>query len=56
MDSQNYPITTLIPQRPPFVMVDCVLSCEDADAVTQFTVRPDNILLDGDFLSASGLI
>ena len=56
MDSQNYPITTLIPQRPPFVMVDCVLSCEDADAVTQFTVRPDNILLDGDFLSASGII
>ena len=56
MDSQHYSITTLIPQRPPFVMVDCVLSCEDADAVTQLTVRQDNILLDGEFLSASGII
>lgn len=57
MDLQNLSITSLIPQRPPFVMVDQVLSCEGLDAVTQLTVREDNILLDeGMHLSASGII
>jgi predicted hotdog family 3-hydroxylacyl-ACP dehydratase len=53
---QDIPITTLIPQRPPFVMVDRVLSCDDTDAVTEFVIRPDNIFLDDNRLATSGMI
>ena len=47
---------TLIPQRPPFVMVDRVLSCDMEDAVTEFAVSEENILLDDGQLSAAGII
>lgn len=50
------PITSLIPQRPPFVMVDKVLSCDEADAVIQFEVREDNIFLDDMKLAPAGII
>lgn len=53
---QDIPITTLIPQRPPFVMVDRVLSCDKTDAVTDFLIREDNIFLDGETLATSGMI
>ena len=56
MDFSRLPITSLIPQRPPFVMVDRVVSCDDVDAVTQFCIREDNIFLDGQELEATGLI
>lgn len=56
MDLREIPITSLIPQRPPFVMVDYVESCDMVDAVTKFTVRPDNIFLDDGLLSSSGII
>jgi predicted hotdog family 3-hydroxylacyl-ACP dehydratase len=49
-------ITTLIPQRPPFVMVDRVLSCDATDAVTDFLIRPGNIFLDDGMLSPAGMI
>ena len=56
MDWQNIPITDLIPQRPPFVMVDKVLSCDNTDAITEFVVREDNIFLDDMKLSPAGII
>lgn len=56
MDWQSIPITSLIPQRPPFVMVDRVLSCDKRNAVTEFVVREDNIFLDEMLLSAAGII
>lgn len=56
MDFSSLPITSLIPQRPPFVMVDRVVSCDAVDAVTEFGVREDNIFLDGRELSATGII
>ena len=37
-------------------MVDQVLTHGEADAVVQFVVRPDNLLLDGDLFSAAGII
>jgi predicted hotdog family 3-hydroxylacyl-ACP dehydratase len=49
-------MTSLIPQRPPFMMVDKILSCDDTDAVTEFLVRQDNILLDGNQLSSAGIV
>ena len=56
MDWQNIPITDLIPQRHPFVMVDKVLSCDNTNAVTEFVVREDNIFLDDMKLSPAGII
>ena len=55
---EEIPVTRLIRQRPPFVMVDCLRSCDTAGVVTQLTVRPDNMFLDGDgiTLSAPGII
>lgn len=56
MDWKSIPITTLIPQRPPFVMVDRVTTFNDVDAITELTVREDNIFVDGGQLSAAGII
>lgn len=56
MDWPNIPITSLIPQRPPFVMVDRIISFDPANAVTEFTIRKDNIFLDEGKLSPAGII
>ena len=56
MQFQDVPITQLIPQRPPFVMVDRIVSCDVTDAVAEFTVREDNIFLDDMLLSPAGII
>ncbi len=56
MDYKDIPITRLIPQRSPFVMVDRVLSCDMTDAVTEFVVREDNIFLDDMTLAPTGII
>lgn len=56
MQFQDVPITQLIPQRQPFVMVDRIVSCDATDAVAEFTVREDNIFLDDNLLSAAGII
>ena len=53
---QEYDILTLLPQRPPMVMVDRLLHCDPVVTETEFTVREDNILADGGRLSACGLI
>jgi predicted hotdog family 3-hydroxylacyl-ACP dehydratase len=56
MELDQFEMTSLIPQRPPFMMVDKILSCDDTDAVTEFFVRQDNILLDGNKLSSAGIV
>lgn len=53
---RDIPILELIPQRPPFVMVDCLTSCDATDAATEFTVRADNIFLDDGLLASAGVI
>lgn len=49
-------VLSLIPQRPPFVMIDNLLSCNDDDASTDLMVRSDNIFVDNGKLSATGLL
>lgn len=49
-------ILSLIPQRPPFVMVDRLVSCNFDDVTTELTVSEDNILVDDGKLSATGLM
>jgi len=56
MDCTKIPIIDLIPQRAPFLMVDRLLSCDFTDAMTEFTVRGDNILVEGEQLSPAGLM
>jgi len=51
------PILELIPQRPPFVMVDKLTFFEGKIAKTQFSITADNIMLsDNGTLSAGGII
>ena len=57
MEIRDIPIRKLIPQRPPFLLVDRVLSCNQADAVTEFLVSEGHLLLDDDqTLSVAGII
>lgn len=53
---QDIDITTLIPQRRPFVMVDRVERSEEKDTFTSFLVREDCLFVDDGQLSSSGLI
>ena len=53
---QGIPITDLIPQRPPMVMVDRVLHSSREDTETVFEIREDNILLEDGHLTMAGLI
>ncbi|MFS2190328.1 3-hydroxyacyl-ACP dehydratase [Mucilaginibacter sp. Mucisp84] len=48
-------ILTLIPQRPPFVMVDELVSSTDDTTVTTLLVLPDNTLVSDGELSEAGL-
>ena len=48
-------ILPFIPQRPPFVMVDSLLYCDETTARTAFTVRADNIFVEEGELREPGL-
>ena len=56
MNFKDIPIAQLIPQRPPFVMVDRVVSCEADTAETEFDITEDNIFLEGGHLQPAGII
>lgn len=49
-------ILTLIPQRPPFVMVDRLEHCDERVTVTTFLVRSDNLFLHQGRLTTPGLV
>ena len=49
-------IDTYIPQRPPFVFIDTVLTVDAEQAVTQFTIPADCPLVTGGVLPLSGLM
>lgn len=49
-------ILSLIPQRPPFVMVDKLVCCNDKDATTELTVREDNLFVENGELTALGIV
>ncbi len=48
-------IMGIIPQRPPFVMIDRLLRFSECDTVTLFVVRPDNMMVDNGRLNACAL-
>jgi predicted hotdog family 3-hydroxylacyl-ACP dehydratase len=49
-------ILQLIPQKPPFVMVDSLLEYTDLTGKTGFKISPDNILVENEIFSEPGLI
>jgi predicted hotdog family 3-hydroxylacyl-ACP dehydratase len=49
-------ISELIPQRPPFVMIDGLVSISGRDATSVFMVRDKNILVRKGLLQESGVI
>lgn len=49
-------IIELLPQRPPMVMVDKILSCESNRITTQFTISEENIFSYNGNFQESGLI
>lgn len=52
----NVPILSLIPQRPPFVLVDRLVYCTDLTAQTEFTIPADQLFCEQGCLSAAGLL
>jgi 3-hydroxyacyl-[acyl-carrier-protein] dehydratase len=49
-------ILPFIPQRPPFVMIDDIVSADDAISQTTFTVREGHLFVDGGFFTEPGLV
>lgn len=53
---KDIPLKELIPQRPPFVMIDRLMSSDEIFSVTELEVRNNNIFVDNERLTPSGLI
>jgi predicted hotdog family 3-hydroxylacyl-ACP dehydratase len=49
-------ITALLPQRPPFIMVDRLLYADGTTARASFRVRPENPLVVNGFFTEAGLV
>ena len=49
-------LNELLPQRPPFVMIDRLVSCDAVYAVTELLIREDNIFVEDGRLTSSGLV
>ncbi|MBR6030889.1 MAG: pseudouridylate synthase [Bacteroidaceae bacterium] len=49
-------ILELLPQRPPFVMVDHLVDYSETQTTCELTIRPDNVFCENGELAASGLI
>lgn len=56
MNTADIDILTLIPQRPPFVMVDRLTHFSPETTVTQMTVREDNLFVQEGRLAFTGII
>lgn len=54
MTTEN--ILELIPQKPPFVMVDELLACAGNTATTRLTIRADNIFVQDGTFKEPGLV
>jgi predicted hotdog family 3-hydroxylacyl-ACP dehydratase len=56
MQFEEIDILDLLPQRPPFVMVDCLLHCDKVVTRTSLSVKEENIFCEKGLLTESGLI
>ena len=46
----------LLPQRPPFVMVDYLVDYSETQTTCELTIRPDNVFCENGEFAASGLV
>ena len=53
---EDIALKELIPQRPPFVMIDRLVSSDAVYSVTELEVRPDNVFVENGQLSAAGMV
>lgn len=53
---EDITLRELIPQRPPFVMIDRLLSCDMVVTVTELEVRKDNVFVADGRFSAEGMM
>jgi predicted hotdog family 3-hydroxylacyl-ACP dehydratase len=49
-------IETLIPQRPPFVMIGKLLNFSETSTTTGFSIKPDNIFVEKGLFKEPGLV
>lgn len=49
-------VLKLLPQRPPFVMVDKLIYFDQQETITSFTVDQNNIFVENEIFTSSGLI
>lgn len=56
MNFEEIDILTLLPQRPPFVMVDRLVHYDSVKCVTRLEIKEDNIFVEDGKFTSSGLI
>lgn len=56
MNPQDVDIRALLPQKPPMVMVDKLISADEKSAATALLIREDNIFVENGRLNACALI
>jgi len=56
MSNIDIDLFEIIPQRPPMVMIDGIVSCDETTTVTRFTVCPDCIFVENNHLTAEGML
>ncbi|MGB0402844.1 MAG: hypothetical protein ACPGEG_02025 [Salibacteraceae bacterium] len=58
-DKENYygtNVTSLLPHKPPFVLISHLIEMIENRAITQFDIPDDHILVENDHLSEAGLL
>jgi predicted hotdog family 3-hydroxylacyl-ACP dehydratase len=53
---QDIPLNELLPQRPPFVMIDRLLMAEGLSCVTELLVKNENVFVENGSMTAAGLV
>lgn len=53
---EQIPVTALLPQQPPFIMIDALTDFSEKETATRLTVRKDNIFVERGLLTAYGVL
>ena len=56
MDFNDIDILELLPQQPPFVMIDKLVYCDVENTITSFLIRDDNIFCNEGEFTEAGLV
>ena len=53
---EQIPVTALLPQQPPFIMIDALTDFSEKETATRLMVRKDNIFVERGRLTAYGVL